>query len=81
MKLHPRQTSSPDDQLVLHFERAKRRCEDNIIACNWLFDFTARRKLADLPHDSCLAADVIALDLEAERLALCVRLLKERARL
>jgi hypothetical protein len=63
--------------LRAEYERSRDRSRDYQIAAEWLSDFTARRKLADLPYDSDFVADVIALDLEGERLSLCVRLLKE----
>jgi hypothetical protein len=63
--------------LRAEYERSRDRSRDYQIATEWLIDFTARRKLADLPYDNNFEADVIALDLEGERLALLVRLMQE----
>jgi hypothetical protein len=74
--------SRPKHQLVLDLERAKRRCEDAGIAARCLCEYAGRRKRAQSQFlfEDFADVDVVGLDLEWERLDLCIRLLKERAR-
>jgi hypothetical protein len=80
-QLDPRTAARPSKhQMVLDFERAKRRCEDAGIVSRWLCEYAGRRKRAEsrFLFEDFAEVDVVGLDLEWQRLDLCIRLIKER---
>ena len=71
---------SPEQQkLLANWQAAKDRCEINRQLTDWIIDFTARRKRAEvafLYHDC--SVDHRDLQAEWERFKLCIRLARER---
>ena len=71
---------SPEQQkLLANWQAAKERCEVNRQLTDWIIDFTARRKRAEvafLYHDC--SVDHRDLQAEWERFKLCIRLARER---
>ena len=66
-------------KLLANWQAAKERCEVNRQLTDWIIDFTARRKRAEvafLYHDC--SVDHRDLQAEWERFKLCIRLAKER---
>ena len=66
-------------KLLANWQAAKERCEVNRQLTDWIIDFTARRKRAEvafLYHDC--SVDHRDLQAEWERFKLCIRLARER---
>ena len=73
------QLSSEQQKLLANWQAAKDCCEVNRQLIDWIIDFTARRKRAEIAflYYDC-SVDHRDLQTEWERFKLCIRLARER---